>query len=501
MSLTPRLDLRQSQTLTMTPRLQQAIRLLQMSSLELEAAVAEELEQNPFLEREGDPSENTLSEQVSDESEYEGRGEMPSLLDSADGEKEADLDTNDIPTEDSFYEQAGAETFETDFDFSMDVWEGSGARGEREAGLQSVDLCAAPRETLYESLAGQINMSFKSPRDRNAAFALLEKLDENGYLSPGYEDVCPPGQLEKILPVLQGFSPPGIFARSLAECLAVQLKEKNRYDPAMAVMLEHLELIGQREYKKLSRLCGVDESDIADMIAEIRRLSPHPAAGFDDTPPAVLVPDVLLRRDKAGNFIVELNQAVLPRVLINRTYAAEISAYAKHDKAAKKFMTDRMAAAGWLVKALNQRAETILKVAAEIVERQKDFFKDGEKALKPMVLKDVAEAVGMHESTVSRVTAQKYIASSRGIFELKYFFSQALESLSGGDSHSAQAVKSRIKELIENEKKENILSDEAIVLLLKQEGIEIARRTVAKYREAMGLPTSAQRKRDKRLNA
>lgn len=504
MSLTPRLDLRQSQTLTMTPRLQQAIRLLQMSSLELETVVAEELEQNPFLEREGDSSENISENELPPErSEYEGREEMPSLLDSVDGDKEAELDTNDIPTEDSFYEQAETDVYnaETDFDFSMDVWEGSGARGERESGFQSVDLCAAPHESLHEMLAGQINMSFKLPEDRQVAFALLEKLDENGYLGPGYEEAGLPRQLEKILPVLQNFSPPGIFARSLAECLAVQLKEKDRYDPAMAVMLEHLELIGQREYKKLSKLCGVDESDIADMIAEIRRLSPHPAAGFDDLPPAVLVPDVLLRRDKTGNFIVELNQAVLPRVLINRTYAAEVSAFAKHDKAAKKFMTDRMAAAGWLIKALNQRAETILKVAAEIVERQKDFFKDGEKALKPMVLKDVAEAVGMHESTVSRVTAQKYIASSRGIFELKYFFSQALESVSGGDSYSAQAVKSRIKELIENEKKENILSDEAIVLILKQEGIEIARRTVAKYREAMGLPTSAQRKRDKRLNA
>lgn len=503
MSLTPRLDLRQSQTLTMTPRLQQAIRLLQMSSLELEAAVAEELEQNPFLEREGESSENTPSEMPPDDSEYAGREELPSLLDSADGEKEAELDTNDIPTEDSFYEQAETDisVSESDFDFSMDSWEGSGARGEREPGLQSVDLCAAPHESLHEMLAGQINMSFKSAEDRKAAFELLEKLDENGYLSAGYEEACPPGQLEKILPVLQSFSPTGIFSRSLAECLAVQLKEKDRYDPAMAVMLEHLELIGQREYKKLSKLCGVDESDIADMIAEIRRLSPHPAAGFDDMPPTVLVPDILLRRDKSGNFIVELNQAVLPRVLVNRTYAAEISAVAKHDKAARKFMTDRMAAAGWLVKALNQRAETILKVAAEIVERQKDFFRDGEKALKPMVLKDVAEAVSMHESTVSRVTAQKYIASSRGIFELKYFFSQALESVSGGDSHSAQAVKSRIKELVENEKKDNILSDEAIVLLLKQEGIEIARRTVAKYRESMGLPTSAQRKRDKRLNA
>lgn len=499
MSLTPRLDLRQTQTLAMTPRLQQAIRLLQMSALELESAVAEELEKNPFLEREGaqDPAELTENREFS---EFEGREDPPALLDSA-GQEEAPPDTNDVPTEDSFYEQVGeeGETFEDISDFSLDPWSGAGAAGENDGAVSAVDLCAAPRRTLHDALVSQINTSLRDENDRRTAFALLERLDENGWLTAATDDICPPQKLDALLPVLQGFEPTGIFARNLSECLALQLKEKNRYDPAMAVMLDHLDLIAGREYKKLSKLCGVDEDDISDMIAEIRRLNPRPAAAFETETPNILIADVLVRRDKTGNFVVELNQAVLPRVLINRTYAAEISAAAQKDKTAKKFLTQHLSSANWLIKALNQRAETILKVAGEIVARQKDFFRYGEKALKPMVLRDIAEALGIHESSVSRVTAQKYMACSRGVFELKYFFSQGLESRDSEDTVSAQAVRRRIRELIEAEKKENILSDEALVYLLKRENIDIARRTVAKYREAMGIPTSAQRKRDKRL--
>lgn len=495
MSLTPRLDLRQTQTVTMTPRLQQAIRLLQMSALELETAVAEELEKNPFLEREGDTVE-TDNPEPSEFSEFEGREELKSLFDSA-GQEDAPPDTNDIPTEDSFYEQAvdTAEDFGYSSDFSADPWSGTGAKGETDDHFSAVDLCASKPLSFYDSLTRQINMAFHERKDRDLALSLLDKLDENGYLPA---EACTPS-VERILPVLQGLSPTGIFARSLSECLALQLKERDRCDPAMVIILENLELIAQREYKKLSKLCGVDEEDIADMIAEIRQLNPRPASALMQETPSVLIPDILLRRDKFGRFVVELNQAVLPRVLINQTYVAEISAAGRGNKAAGKFVSEHLSSANFLIKALNQRAETILKVATEIVERQKDFFIDGEKALKPMVLKDVAEALGMHESTVSRVTVNKYIACQRGIFELKYFFSQGLESRTGDDLVSAQAVKRRIKELIEAEKKENILSDEALVYLLKRENIDIARRTVAKYREAMGIPTSAQRKRDKRL--
>ena len=402
-----------------------------------------------------------------------------------------------MPTEDSFYEQANdfAEEIEYVPDFSMDPWSGSGARGDTDDAVSAVDLCASRPASFYESLTRQINMAFHEAQERALALSLLEKLDENGYL-PAEE--CTPA-VEKILPVLQGLSPTGIFARSLPECLALQLKELDRCDPAMAILLDHLDLITQREYKKLAKLCGVDEEDIADMIAEIKRLNPRPASVLTQDVPSVLIPDVLLKQDKFGHFIVELNQAALPRVLINRTYVAEISAAGKGDKAANKFVSEHLSSANFLIKALNQRAETILKVASEIVERQKDFFLQGEKALKPMVLRDVAEAVGMHESSISRVTVGKYIACRRGIFELKSFFSQGLESRGGDDLISAQAVKQRIRELIQAEEKDNILSDEALVYMLKRENIDIARRTVAKYREALGIPTSAQRKRDKRL--
>ena len=502
MSLTPRLDLRQSQTLTMTPRLQQAIRLLQMSALELENAVSEELEKNPFLEREEDQNHD-IPEKETDFSEFEGREENNSLFDFT-GQEEAPPDTNDVPTEDSFYEQATQTEEITDnnpFDFSLDPWSGVGAGGEKEFSALSVDLCAAPRRTLNDLLISQINISFREDNDRRLAFALLERLDENGYLSGSTEDICSQEVLDRILIVLHGFSPTGIFARNLKECLTIQLREKDRCDPAMRILLDHLDLIAAREYKKLSKICNVDEEDICDMITEIRRLNPRPATVSETETPHVLIPDVLLRQDKFGNFTVELNQAVLPRVLINRTYVAEITATVNKDKAAKKFLNQHLSDANWLIKALNQRAETILKVAQEIVFRQKEFFQYGEKALKPMILKDVADAIGMHESSVSRVTTQKYIACSQGVFELRYFFSQALESHHGEDSFSAQAVRCRIKELIEAEKPENILSDEALVLLLKRENIDIARRTVAKYREAMGIPTSAQRKRDKRLKS
>lgn len=500
MAITPRLDLRQSQNLAMTPRLQQAIRLLQMSALELETAVTEELEQNPFLEREGKTDGgDDVAAAPDDDSGY---GELPALMDST-GQEEAPPDTNDVPTEDSFYEQADApaETPDEPFDFSMDGWTGAGAAGYDGESVSAVDLCAAPRMSLHDWLASQINMAFRDENDRRAAFVLLERLDANGWLADAAPDILPPETAARILPVLQGFSPTGVFARNLAECLAIQLRENDRLDPAMAAMLEHLDLVAAREYKKLSKLCGVDGDDIADMVAEIRRLNPKPAGAYDAATPAAVIPDVLVRRGKTGDFIVELNQSVLPRVLINRTYAAEVARAAGKDKAAKKFLSQHLSAANWLVKALNQRAETVLKVASEIVERQREFFLNGERALKPMVLRDVAEAAGLHESTVSRVTAQKYLACARGVFELKYFFSQGLETRGGDDQVSAQAVRGRIRELIDAETPQNVLSDEDVVALLKRENIEIARRTVAKYREAMGIPTSARRKRDKRLKA
>lgn len=482
MTLTPRLDLRQAQSLTMTQRLRQAIDLLQMSALDVENAVNAELEKNPFLEREGDSAEVVFEPQ---EPSDDVRGDAPSLPDGGD---EIPLDTNDEPTEDSFYEQpVNEETQQFDF---IDAWSGAGAKGIRDDDFSALDLCEARTVSLEHFLTEKIESNFAG-NDVKTACSMLEKLDDAGYLTQALTK-----EEENLLPRLQAIAPTGVFARSLAECLALQLKERNRFDPAMAVMLEHLDLVGAREYKKLSKLCGVDENDIADMVAEIRRLNPKPAADFEDSQASAVVPDVLLRKTKTGKFVVELNQSVLPRVLINRTYAAEVSAIAGRDRQAKKFLNERLSDAGFLIKALNQRAETILKVATEIVERQRDFFDKGAAGLKPMILRDVAESVELHESTVSRVTQQKYIATPMGTFELKYFFSQGVGA--DGD-YSGQAVKSKIKALIDKEKPDNVLSDEALAVLLGREGINIARRTVAKYRESIGIPTSARRKRDKRL--
>ncbi len=500
MSLTPRLDLRQSQSLTMTPRLQQAIRLLQMTSQELDAALAEELEKNPFLERESGLSEGEDDFSRDSLSETLGREEMPELLDSVDGGRETAPDTEeDLSSEDSFYEREdGQEPFDGP-DFSLDAWSGARGREDEDAGFRAVDLCAGHAASLLEEMQSRINVTFRAEGERRLALMMTERLDEAGYLPPSFsaeEAKCSSDEFEKILRKLQEIAPSGVYARSLAECLALQLKERDRFDPAMETLVNHLDLVAKREYKKLSALCGVGIDDVSDMCDELKRLSPRPASAFEtDAAPAV-IPDVLVRRLKNGNLSVVLNQAALPRLLVNREYAAEISAVAAKDKAARKFMSESLSAANWLIRALNQRAETILKVASEIVERQRAFFDKGEKALTPMVLKDVAEAVAMHESTVSRVTSGKYMATPEGVFELKFFFSQGLEG-ADGESRSARAVRYRIRALIDAEGRD-VLSDDALAVLLKKEGIEIARRTVAKYREAMGIPPSSLRKREKR---
>jgi RNA polymerase sigma-54 factor len=299
---------------------------------------------------------------------------------------------------------------------------------------------------------------------------------------------------------MQRFDPVGMFCADLRECLMVQLEEKNRLDPAMAALLDNLELLARRDFKSLQRVCGVDAEDLAEMVAELRRLDPKPGACFDTPPAPALVPDVLMRRGPDGGWIVELNPETLPRVLINRGFHARalVGARSREEKA---WVAEKFQAASWLVKSLEQRANTILKVAAEIVRRQDGFFRHGIGHLKPLTLRDVAEEVGMHESTVSRVTSNKAIATPRGTFELKYFFTTAIAATGGGEAVSAEAVRHRIKAMVDAETPEEILSDEAIVARLRAEGVDIARRTVAKYREALRIPSSVQRKREKAVPA
>jgi RNA polymerase sigma-54 factor len=291
------------------------------------------------------------------------------------------------------------------------------------------------------------------------------------------------------------FDPVGLFARDLKECLAAQLAERDRLDPAMQILLDNLELLARRDNRRLMALCEVDAEDLTDMIAEIRALDPKPGAVWEFAPVQLVVPDLLMRQLPDGAWIIELNPETMPRVLVNERFYAKVAPAAKKDE--KVFLTERLANANWLVRSLQQRAQTILKVAAEIIRQQDGFLRLGVAHLRPLILRDIAEAVELHESTVSRVTANKYIATPRGTFELKYFFTTAIQGTDGGESHSAEAVRHRIRGLIEAEIPADVLSDDSIVAALRKEGVDIARRTVAKYREALRIPNSVQRRRDK----
>jgi RNA polymerase sigma-54 factor len=339
--------------------------------------------------------------------------------------------------------------------------------------------------------------------DRLIALHLIDMVDENGYLTGdllalGELLSCPPEVIEAVLCCLQRFDPSGVFARSLGECLGLQLRDRNRLDPCMQALLDNLPRLAARDLAGLRRICGVDEDDLAEMIQEIRNLNPRPGNLFDAEPAQPITPDIFMRAQADGGWLVELNSDALPRVLVNSRYYARINRSGlKRDE--KDYLSERLQSANWLVKSLHQRANTILRVATEIVRQQDGFFHRGVQALRPLILRDIAEAIGMHESTISRVTTNKYIATPRGIYELKYFFTSSIASANGGVAHSAEAVRFRIKGLIDQEPLTDVLSDDKIVELLVADGIDIARRTVAKYREAMRIPSSVQRRRDKMI--
>ncbi len=496
MALTPRLDLRPSQTLVMTPQLQQAIKLLQLSNIELAAYVDQELERNPLLER--DEGEGDGEAPAAEEQPPENGADAAPLVDGIPGqEQEAPLDLD--------YDNTWNNDSPGDGEQGWTDWGGRGGRSDFGDGESGVEQTAAREVSLRDHLVGQLNMDIADPADRMIGSHLIEALDEAGYLGAALDEIAatlgsPVERVEAVLARLQRFDPPGIFARSLAECLALQLRDRDRLDPAMRALLDHLDLLARRDLPALMRLCGVDAEDLAEMIAEIRSLDPKPALAFDRAPTQPIVPDVLMRAAPGGGWLVELNAETLPRVLVNQRYYARIAARpcSKEDKS---YLTEQLQSANWLVKSLHQRANTILKVATEIVRQQDGFFRRGIQHLRPLVLRDIAAAISMHESTVSRVTANKYMATPRGIFELKYFFTQAIAGADGAESHSAEAVRHRIKALIEGEPASVILSDDRIVEVLRKDGVDIARRTVAKYREAMRIPSSVQRRRDKALGA
>lgn len=484
--LSQRLDLRQSQTLVMTPQLQLAIRMLQLSNLELTEFVDAEIEQNPLLER--------------GENEGDAVQPAPEQPEAAAGESAAD--TLAAEAAEHWHAAAGDEG-DGSFDRGGDGPAWRIRNGSSDAEISAIDKAAAKTRTLREHLSQQIGADLPDHADRVIAFHLLAQLDDAGYLHADLGEAadrlgCRVARVERVLSHLHELDPPGVFARSLPECLALQLRDRNRLDPAMRRLLDNLPLLAARNVPALIRACGVGAADLAEMVTEIKALDPKPGHAFDPPLAQTIVPDILMRAGPDGSWVIELNAETLPRVLVNNRYYARVSRAARN-KTDRDYLVDRLHAANWLVKSLHQRATTILKVASEIVEQQDGFFRHGVKALKPLILRDIADAIGMHESTVSRVTSNKYIATPRGLFELKFFFSSAIAASRGGEAHSAEAVRFRIRSLIETEPVKNTLSDEQIVELLQQEGVDIARRTVAKYRDAMRIPSSIQRRREKLL--
>ncbi|MFA5120215.1 RNA polymerase factor sigma-54 [Zavarzinia sp.] len=512
MAIAQRLELKQGQSLVMTPQLQQAIKLLQLSQVELASFVEQELERNPLLTRDEGERPDAESPPGSESPEAAPREGPTSvdrdIRDSGDmGERAASLEDgyenvfgDDAPNDRASLQAAGPD------DLVETNWSGigSGGRSDFDEGDLSGDARLVSSESLRDHLMAQLAELSLDPASRLIAANLVDSLDEAGYLTEETADIAArlgidETTLEALLLKLQSLDPPGVFARSLAECLAIQCREADRLDPTMAAVLKHLDLVARRDLSGLARIAGVDEDEIVEIIKEIRTLNPKPGHAFDTAPVQTVIPDVYIRRGAEGDWLIELNSETMPRVLIDRRYAARLSAGDATKKDDKAYLSDCLASANWLVKALDQRARTILKVATSLVRQQDAFLRHGIAHLKPMNLKAIAEEIGMHESTVSRVTANKWVWTPRGLFEMKFFFTAAIGSTDGSDAHSAESVRHRIRQLIDGEAPNAVHSDDKLVELLKRDGIDIARRTVAKYREAMGIGSSTERRRQKAL--
>jgi RNA polymerase sigma-54 factor len=494
MALGPRLDIRQSQSLVLTPQLTQAIKLLQLSNLELEAVIAEEIAKNPLLEA------------SRDEGGEGGEGERDGSEDSwaSEAEEPDGFEAPDAPGADELISSlAGGDDQPLDVDWQSEALEtdsysdvvASGG-GDEAFDFERVEYSA---DSLAEHLLNQLHGS--SGPAGEIARALAEMLDETGYLTVPLRDIAetmgaPLQLVERALELVQDLDPPGVGARSLSECIALQARAADRYDPAMARLIDNLDLLARGRLQDLKRICGVDDEDLADMIRELRGYDPKPGCRFSAQGSESVTPDVFVRRTRSG-FAVELNSATLPRLLVNRRYYQELKT-GPSDKRSRAWLSECLASANWLVKALDQRARTIVKVVSEIVKHQQGFFERGVGAMKPLTLREVAEAIEMHESTVSRVTSNKYLLCDRGLYELKYFFGSGVSSSDGeGDGAAAEAVKAAIRGIIDAEA--DVLSDDAIAGLLKQRGFDCARRTVVKYREAMGIGSSIQRRRQRKI--
>lgn len=515
MVLAPRLELRQRQSLVMTPQLQQAIKLLQLNNLELSEYVEQELERNPLLERaEPEKSPREAGEappEMPTPAPADGHEEAP-ITDLSDlakseqlpggGEDPVDGDLSDNYEDRSFGASSDMQVGQNDF--------GRGKGGSFDDNDFGFDERLTEKPSLVDHLTQQLQLEISDPIQRTIGHMLIDSVDMAGYCRVDVAEIADKLGIDEslvlqTLKIIQGFDPVGIAARDLKECLALQLAEKDRLDPIMAICLDHLDLLAKGDFAGLCRVCGCDREDLAEMIQDIRQCDPKPGLAFDMEAAQPMIPDVFVRVGPDGGWLVELNSDTLPKLLVNHRYHARVSKRTggnhPNSNEVKTYVSDCLSTANWLVKALDQRANTILKVSSELVSQQSAFLKYGIQHLKPLTLKDIAAAVDLHESTISRVTANKFIGTPRGIFELKYFFTASLAANDGGDAHSAEAVRHKIKELIDQESRQSILSDDDLVELLKKTGIVVARRTVAKYREGMNIPSSVERRRAKKLQA
>lgn len=501
MALAAKLQLRQSQSLVMTPQLMQSIRLLQFTRLELEKFIDDEIERNPLIERadaDDEPVQHVepVAEQPSgaDEDWFENTA-VPSAESMADG-FDASME-NVFPDDPGARDRLGPSL--------GDNWKSAGTgQGAGGDGFDLEDI-ATLKTTLREHVAEQVAFAFPEPAERLIAGELADELDESGYFCGDLVEISARlgirrREAEQVLATCQTFEPTGLFARNLSECLALQLAARDRLDPAMRILVANLELVARRDFASLRKLCGVDDEDLLDMVAEIKCLDPRPGTAFTVGVADAVVPDVIVRPANDGSWSVELNRETLPRVLVDNVYYAKVLSHAKQGSE-RDFLAECLQSANWLTRSLDQRAKTILKVAIEIVRQQDGFMANGVRQLRPLNLRTVADAIGMHESTVSRVTSNKFMHTPRGVFELRYFFTAAIASAAGGEAHSSESVRDRIREMVDAEQPSDILSDEAIVDILKGKGVDIARRTVAKYREGMNIPSSVQRRREKQALA
>jgi RNA polymerase sigma-54 factor len=464
----------------MTPQLQQAIKLLALSNLEIESFVSEALESNPLLDV-GEVSREKSEDAGEAAGEHEATPDFDgdSALDIADYARDPEAAPGD-----------------------RGDWSEAGAIGSGGEGLPDLENRSSGGPSLAEHLSSQIGALAHDAREALISGRIVHELDEAGYLHAELREIAedmgaPLAEVERALALVQSLDPTGVGARNLSECLALQAKEADRYDPCMARLIDHLDLLASGDIARLKRLCDVDEEDFAEMLAELRSYDPKPGCRFGGESETAIVPDVIVTPARDGGWQIRINEASLPRLVVNREYYVELEAGAR-DKASRAWLNEQLGEADWLIRALDQRQKTILKTASEIVKRQEGFLREGVSAMRPLTLREVAEKIEMHESTVSRVTSNKYLSCPRGTFEMKYFFSSGVGA-ADGEGASSEAIKARIRSLCDAEDPKKVLSDQKLADLLNQEGFDLARRTVAKYREAIGIGSSAQRRRQKKL--